>query len=100
MIDSSALAPSAIVVKTSAKTDGSGFDAPADGPNDAPSDVICVKSNGGVEDCDDGLDNDCNGKTDCADTACTALYQCIPTPPVGWTLTAESDNTRPACPTD
>jgi hypothetical protein len=77
-----------------------GSDAPFDGPKDAPGDVLCIKSNGGVEICDDGLDNDCNGNTDCADTACTALYQCIPTPPVGWTLTAQSDNTRPSCPTD
>ena len=87
------------VATDGAKADGSG-DATVDGPKDALTDVICTPSNGGVEDCDDGLDNDCNGKTDCADTACTPLYQCIPTPPVGWTLTAESDDTRPACPTD
>ncbi|HEY4012431.1 MAG TPA: hypothetical protein VGM06_03790 [Polyangiaceae bacterium] len=37
----------------------------------------------GPEQCDDGIDNDCNGKVDCADPACGA-YACIPPVPSGW----------------
>ncbi|HRI63446.1 MAG TPA: hypothetical protein PK156_04390 [Polyangium sp.] len=38
------------------------------------------------EDCDDGLDNDGDNLTDCADTAnCSDLFSCQPSPPSGWT---------------
>lgn len=33
------------------------------------------------EDCHDTIDNDCNGRIDCADTACTSDPSCRPPPP-------------------
>jgi hypothetical protein len=55
--------------------------------NDAPSDEaeavdVCVST--GVEICNNGIDDDCNGLTDCADPAC-ASYTCVPSAPSGWT---------------
>lgn len=39
----------------------------------------------GDEDCTDGVDNDHDGQTDCADTsACGSLAACIPAMPDGW----------------
>lgn len=84
-------------VDTGPLPDGSGT---GDAAKDVAADVPCIPSNGGIEDCDDGLDNDCNGKVDCADTACNPTHVCIGTPPIGWSLVGESDGTRPACPTD
>lgn len=37
-----------------------------------------------VEDCLNGIDDDANGETDCADSACQAGYACVPSPPQGW----------------
>ena len=56
----------------------------------------CVAS--GVEVCTDGMDNDCNGWTDCADPACTTGFTCKPEAPSGWTAIAYSNAARPACP--
>ncbi len=39
----------------------------------------------GSEDCTDGIDNDADGKIDCADPDCTAGYSCHNPVPVGWT---------------
>lgn len=35
-------------------------------------------------DCFDGIDNDEDGDTDCADEDCTPIAQCVPAPPDGW----------------
>lgn len=84
---------------TDAPADGgdASSDARTDGPSDASVDPSCVKS--GPENCEDGLDNDCNGLVDCADPACQPTHQCVDPAPVGWDLVAFSPNTRPACPT-
>ena len=36
----------------------------------------CVET--GLEDCMNGLDDDCNGAADCADSACAPVTQCVP----------------------
>src|SRR5438094_12111 len=63
--------------------DGEGG-AAADG-GDAAANGPCVRT--GVEICDDGIDNDCNGKTDCADESCEVLYACVDRAPQEWQLT-------------
>jgi len=63
------------------------IDAPIDAAyvGDAPfidaaaPDAACVPS--GAEDCFNGIDDDCNGLTDCADTACNAIAECAPDAP-------------------
>lgn len=70
------------VDSTDTGTDAPGVDANCDG--------------GGPEICTDGLDNDCNGKTDCDDPACSA-FACVAAAPAGWSFVAFSPNTRPAC---
>jgi hypothetical protein len=57
-------------------------DAAEAGPTpDAPADVIRGDGCAAMEtDCLDGIDDDCNGLTDCADPACAAGYACVPTP--------------------
>jgi len=57
----------------------------------------CIKT--GPEVCDDGLDNDCNGHTDCDDTACQAGFACTDPAPTGWDLVGFAASTRPTCPT-
>jgi len=66
--------------------------ADSDGGDAGP----CVKT--GAEVCDDGIDNDCNGKTDCADDACQARYRCVDRAPDDWQLTAFAQSSRPDCP--
>ncbi len=71
-----------------------GADAPgdrgADGntgdvrPGDGPASDRCLAK----EDCTNGVDDDCNGKTDCADPMCGA-YSCVPPVPPGWSGPAE-----------
>jgi hypothetical protein len=48
-------------------------------------------------DCQDGIDNDCNGLTDCADPACTPLFRCVTVTPT-WTGFTQYQDTRAACP--
>lgn len=57
-------------------------------------------AHGGPEICTDGIDNDCNGLTDCADPACTALgYACVPPVPSGWTYDAvDMTDAASSCP--
>ncbi len=50
-----------------------------------------------AEVCNDGIDNDCNGKIDCADVACTAGFVCAPPVPAGWSLVEYAAATRPSC---
>jgi hypothetical protein len=57
--------------------DASGDTAPVDG---------CVPM--GPEDCFDGIDDDCNGLTDCADPACQPVAECVPEA-IGFTYGAE-----------
>lgn len=68
-------------------------DAGKDASNDAPT---CTPT--GVEVCDDGVDNDCNGAVDCADPACTDGFACVDPPPVGWSAIVLAPDTRPDCP--
>jgi hypothetical protein len=74
-------------------TDGSGDRLTPDVTNedttsaDSPGDVAtpvdaCVAT--GAEICTNGIDDDCNGLTDCADPACSA-YTCVLPAPSGWT---------------
>ena len=48
-------------------------------------------------DCQDGIDNDCNGLTDCADPACTPLFRCVAVTPT-WTGLTQYQDARTACP--
>jgi len=41
-----------------------------------PGDMTCVFQS--AEDCFNGIDDDCNGMTDCADPACTPATDCVP----------------------
>ena len=54
-----------------------------------------------TENCLNGIDDNCDGKTDCADPQCTtAGYACTAAAiPAGWALVAYSAATRPVCPT-
>jgi hypothetical protein len=78
---------------------GSGGDSggPRDAVADVPADVqpVCLASE---TDCTDGIDNDCNGKTDCQEPSCTSNgYACtqeVPNGQFGW----YSANATPTCP--
>ena len=57
---------------------------------------------GAVEDCTNGVDDDCNGLIDCADPQCSS-YECVPVVPATWTgpvqlWTGAFGSTAPACP--
>ena len=64
--------------------DGTVLDAAIDvveGAADAIADVVRGDGCAPVEtNCLDGIDDDCNGLTDCADPACGAGYSCVPAP--------------------
>ncbi len=54
---------------------------------DAPPDIVEAASDctATPEDCTNGVDDDCDGKIDCADTVdCSPLYKCVTAPPAGW----------------
>jgi hypothetical protein len=56
-------------------------DVGQDGPSsaDTGSEVGCVAR--GAEDCFNGLDDDCNGHSDCDDPACSPVSACVPSAP-------------------
>ncbi len=88
---------------------GGGGSSP-DASNDARLDAACVGTScldSGtvdaacariVEVCTDGIDNNCNGLTDCADPACTAGFACEPNAPSGWVEVAFDPSSTAACP--
>jgi hypothetical protein len=52
----------------------------------------------GSEVCGDGIDNDCNGRTDCQDFTCRQQGFSCQDVPNGWTAVAFSATARPSCP--
>jgi len=74
-------------------------DAGVDSGHDAGGDG-CASS---VENCDNGVDDDCDGLVDCADPMCGG-FECVPAAPSGWTgyfrvATGGESSTAAACPT-
>lgn len=59
--------------------DGDGYTRTAAGGDDC-NDSKAFINPGTAEVCDDGIDNDCNGDDDCADTACTNDSACLDEP--------------------
>jgi hypothetical protein len=77
----------------------SGEDSPGPVPDGGPKDTGADSCEPIETDCLDGIDNNCNGLTDCADPACTAGYECVPAATGGWGGYAIYDDTRTnACP--
>jgi hypothetical protein len=63
----------------------------------APTDGCIPK---GPENCANGIDDDCNGSTDCADPACmTQGYACVSAPPAtGWDFVPFNAMSQSGCP--
>src|SRR5687767_10366507 len=76
---------------------GDGVSPDGPGGNDGTTEAKppCTPT-GPAEICDDGIDNDCNDRIDCADPACSA-FQCVVAPPPGWTAIELAPGTRPNC---
>jgi len=77
--------------------DSGEFDADIDaGPVDAgpPPDDACATA----EICNNGLDDNCDGKIDCEDPQCNAGWSCTPVAiPAGWSVVEYVANARPSC---
>lgn len=73
--------------------DDEGAGGSVDGGDSGP----CVKT--GAEICDDGIDNDCDGKADCADDTCHEGFTCAAGAPDEWKLMALAEGAGPSCPT-
>lgn len=83
----------------STSSGNSGTTSSSGTPTDGPIDVVSDCKATGPEICDDGIDNDCNQKTDCADDQCKPVTECVDPAPAGWTLVSFADATRPPCAT-
>lgn len=79
-----------------------------DGSVDGSFDAIVVPDgplpdgscNGGAENCNNGIDDNCDGKIDCADPLCMAGYVCAAPVPGGWTgpvAWSETSGASPSC---
>jgi hypothetical protein len=111
-LDTSGLAPSGDDWAGDGGEGGSTTDAELDAstdvtsPVDAAHDASPIGSHAcaptGQENCTNGVDDDCNGFTDCADPACTRTnYTCVPDPTAagtGWSFAPLEPNARPGCP--
>jgi hypothetical protein len=64
---------------------------------DAPAVDACTPT--GPEQCTNGIDDNCNGLTDCADPACMQdNYTCVPTPPGGgWAFVSFDPTSQSGC---
>jgi len=75
----------------------SSAEAQADAAGDAGGADACDAA---VEDCTNGVDDNCDGLIDCADPECASQgFACTPAVPPGWSLVAYVGDARPACPT-
>ena len=77
-------------------------DAAGDSSDGATREAGASDACASVEDCTNGIDDDCNGAIDCADPACQAGYACVPTTPAGWlgpVALYEGTSAAPGCPT-
>ncbi|HEY2511320.1 MAG TPA: hypothetical protein VGI39_10710 [Polyangiaceae bacterium] len=70
----------------------------SDASHDAPSTPDAC---GAIEDCSNGVDDDCNGKVDCGDPACQPAFLCAAVAPAGWSgpvdLFDADSGVPPAC---
>lgn len=97
----------------SATTDGPTADAHVDGASDAQAvdastdaahhdaghDAAEACVDAGPEVCTNGVDDDCNGLTDCADPACTgAGFACVPGVPSGFSFEGVDTSDTASCP--
>lgn len=69
------------------------FDDAAGGSSGGP----CNPNAATAEICGDGIDNDCDGRADCADRACEGRVSCVDHPS-DWQVIAFAEGTRPPCP--
>lgn len=88
--------PDALIAGSDGDADLGGGGDGAAGSDAAVIEPTCEPT--GVEVCDDGIDNDCNGSVDCADPACTDGFECVEPPPDGWAPMVLADDARPSCP--
>lgn len=78
---------------SSSSTSSTGSSSAAGG--DAGDDGCSAK----MEDCTNGVDDNCDGKIDCEDPQCAVQgYACVAAAPSGWTVVDFTPSTQPACP--
>jgi hypothetical protein len=87
---------------TDAGNDGgsdTGTDATPDAGTDSGADA--ADACGAIEICNNGIDDNCDGKIDCADPQCSPAWTCTPAAvPAGWSIVEYTANLRPACSAD